>query len=106
MSEEELRGIDNRVAVEFGWKWRNPPWYTTDPADADLVRFEIERRGWVWSIGPWEDGKYICNVSGGTYRCSKPPYGIVQGDSPHIALCLAFLAACDATKEDKVNATD
>jgi hypothetical protein len=79
--------------------WRTCPGFCTDPAAADLVRLEIERRGWLWSIDPGIEGtkRYFCCVSGGTPRCSEPPYARVDGDSWMETLCLAFLAACEAT---------
>lgn len=78
--------------------WSKVCYFTLDPRATNLMCQEIERRGWVWSIGPYEGKPYCAMVTGGSYRCSKPPYGIVVGDTWMEALCLAFLAACEATK--------
>lgn len=124
MTQDELREINFRVALALGWKvpldgegnpWAEGSWwvidgvtkaplhqdFTSDPAAADLVRQEIERRGWLWSVGPWEEKRYCSVVTGGTYRCSKPPYGIASADEWAHALCLAFLTAHDAQKEQE-----
>lgn len=107
MTTEELRDIDKKVAIELGWKWQNPPWYSTDPADADLVRLEIERRGWDWYSQCSHTGKGICYEA--TVGHPEWPESYRKGvfadrtklstDSPHVALCLAFLAACEASKQ-------
>lgn len=70
--------------------WRRCPKFTTDPAAADLVRQEIKRRGWKWI------------VSGGDfYKANIWGEGIeaISYESPHHALCLAFLAAVEAQGE-------
>ena len=81
---------------------RDIPNFCTDPAAADLVRQEIERRGWEWDT----EARWVRGVIGwDACVCIQPSD---SGDSirwkhsvnsPHEALCLAFLAACDAAKE-------
>lgn len=74
-----------------------PP-YCTDPAAADLVRQEIERRGWDWWVYRF-DGVYHSDVTV-PIEGGKQEYTRDDNNSPHMALCLAFLAACDATDTD------
>jgi hypothetical protein len=76
--------------------------FCADPAAADLVRLEIERRGWIWSIDPGiNDKRYFCYVSGGSPRCAHGPYGMAEGNEWTEALCLAFLeAVADARKTE------
>lgn len=79
---------------------RHVPRFCADPAAAELVRQEIERRGWdVFDYNEIHNGtrQYQCYI-----RRDAEEY-LGTGDSansPHEALCLAFLAAVDA-QEDK-----
>lgn len=78
--------------------------YSTFPA-ADLVRLEIDRRGWQYAIGS-EQGDDLAGMYWSWVRADKTkPYDYHSeiADSPHVALCLAFLAACEATKEEAQN---
>ena len=122
MTETERREIDKRVAVAMGWvwqplddEWHDPQWllpdgtsamsggrYTTDAAAADLVRVEIERRGWYLIRHDYISSRplpaYPAQHRASIYRGGLVENGIwgVSDDSPHLALCLAFLAAVEA----------
>ena len=108
------RELDEKVAKVLGWKqselhphWWMPPgakrWhtinFTSDPAAADLVIKEIERRGWEWEVSRYLTG-YCADVqergSDGAILWNHPTD---SAESQWHALCLAFLAAVEATKE-------
>ena len=125
MSTDEQIALNRRVAEALGWShftinapagWYGRPYhpagkrqleplpdYCTDPAAADLVRQEIERRGWgcrldypcVGIVGEEERGWscFIWNEEFEECACGK--------SSPYHALCLAFLAAHDATQQEQ-----
>jgi hypothetical protein len=114
---EALRGIDKRVAVEMGYTrvgpnsdlWRKKmatmpgyatvstllPHFTTDPAAADLVKAHMRAQGWHYLSAWGTDG-------GRAYVDTRyPAYSIGEAykeQTEEIALCLAFLAACEASK--------
>lgn len=75
--------------------WFRIPDFSRDPAAADLVRQEMDRRGWSWNTrkakGGYSAGVHIGNSLRDYHREESPL-------SPHHALCLAFLAAVDAEK--------
>jgi hypothetical protein len=133
MTNEE---INKRVALAMGWRWQegeptddggggwidamwrtrdDKPVYSsgmfcTDPAAADLVRIEIERRGWWWrSVYADMNGSraplpnYACAIGGKFLEGTEHEYdGIYRrAGSPYHALCLAFLAAHEATDTDR-----
>lgn len=91
---------------EACWSW-GCPYFTTDARAADLVRLEIECRG--WSLVrldylskrplPAYPSQHRAQVS---VECDKGDcqYWGTSDDSPHVALCLAFLAACEANKKE------
>lgn len=64
-------------------KWTAEYPFATDPAAADLVRLEIERRGWLWVVRRGQDGNYWGGSLCGRYAkglpprnlCSLPPHG-------------------------------
>lgn len=98
---------DNSTGV-YGWgryptpegAWGQIPNFCTDPAAADLVRQEIERRGWWWATQNFlytegEGKSHQATIIAGT----KPFRA--RCESPHHALCLAFLAAHDAQQEQE-----
>lgn len=136
MTKEEFREVDKKVAVELGWTSITPacgvnleigfdwmgisptgdrlpvPRYSTVAQSADLVRQEIERRGWVYCSGSALLQSYLDNGMVGdsshfalvwapdsdgdwSHVCKC----FAHADSPYIALCIAFLKACEATKE-------
>jgi hypothetical protein len=113
-----LREIDKRVAVELGWSdiyepqdlgmgydvvGTHPqgdqfpiPKYSKDAIYAEVVRQEIERRGWTWWLWKNKSPK-----KGWVATVDIEPHFEYYGEStysPHIALCLAFLAACDGER--------
>lgn len=98
----ESDALAGSVASAFNWIAGNYP-YSSDPSAADLLRLEIERRGWGWSmLMATSCPSYIAEVHVIPRDKSTwlDPFDFSgDGDTPHIALCLAFLAACDATKE-------
>ena len=77
------------------------PRFCTDPAAADLVRLEIERRGWEISLSmvPCTEGpSWYAEIDVEPF--AEPPGPSVSGPTegirnPHHALCLAFLAATE-----------
>ncbi len=120
MTPGEKYEINRRVALAMGWSHltidRPQGWYghkpgekklsplpdfSTDPAAADLVRQEIERRGWSYSIycdlpdtHKWS--VYLKN------KDAERHYSVGYAHSNvsfHHALCLAFLAAHEAQGE-------
>jgi hypothetical protein len=81
----------------------NPYWgvpdFCTDPAAADLVRVEIERRGWDWDTQGYtrDGGTRFYSVTIGRMGALRNMFQRGRSEvSPHHALCLAFLAACEA----------
>ena len=95
------------ISCDEGQAWQRVAKHTTDPRAADLVRQEIERRGWDCYSQCSHTDNGICyeatvghpqwpesNREGVFADCTS-----LSSDSPHIALCLAFLKACEATKE-------
>jgi hypothetical protein len=82
------------------------PDFCTNPASADQVRLEIERRGWEWFVGNLSnymrgrEGKYYARVE--NEPGSDGPKCFFSDESPHHALCLAFLAAHEATEAQGV----
>lgn len=88
-----------RFSEESG-AWSQCPDYCTDPAAADLVRQQIERRGWEWFSGSSvncdkvRQGKYYAQAEAEPGSMEVKVF--FSNDSPHHALCLAFLAAHDA----------
>lgn len=75
-------------------QWVN---FCTDPAAADLVRLEIERRGWEWTLNrsgaAWEAD--VCHPDYPEDSNASGDATAVSSVSPHHALCLAFLAATE-----------
>ncbi len=136
MTKEEFREVDKKVAVELGWTdisedeavhhfqgffdvvGTHPdgdilpvPRYSTCAQSADLVRIEIERRGWEWLFENryLNDGTmhYEATVTHPQWPESRgvgifPDIDCVSKDSPHVALCLAYLKACEATREEQL----
>lgn len=81
---------------EYAWSQVHD--FCRDPRAAALIMEEIERGGWVWSLGPHMDAndggeKYFSVVSGGSYRCSKSPYGMAGAILWTEALARAFVSA-------------
>ena len=119
MNWEEEKALNERVALALGWKkmrvgwwiapatsrWRGgqggPVDFISNPAAADEVRLEAERRDWEWAMGR-EDS--LCPGRGWWASVEVP--GTPGNDdvritessslSPWHALCLAFLATCEA----------
>lgn len=128
MTPEEKAALNRRVAVAFGWevkqgatgwRWfkdqipvsdtrptkgsaeRHVPDFATDPAAADLVLQEIERRGWdINTSNETRRGtrSYSAEVNwqGAIEKAHRQEGRSVNYESPYTALCLAFLAAVDA----------
>lgn len=93
----------------YGWgrtsteenAWGQCPYFSTSPFASELVIKEIERRGWGLAMyNELQNGKR-------TYQAYLQNEGQEWGgigtansyESLHEALCLAFLAAVEATKE-------
>lgn len=115
----KLGEINRRVAQNIGgrvigdfWHRRSEgvfmgaiplPDFCTDPAAADLVRQEIERRGWDWDAQAYvHDGgtrRYATVIGRMDAKENMFSRGRSESSS-HMALCLAFLAACDAEKSN------
>ena len=77
------------------------PDFCADPAAAALVFEEIERRGWEWLVGSHHYGTqyWDATVRHQGYPDSPEAFcdQIATSEiSPWHAICLAFLAACDA----------
>ena len=134
MTTEELREIDRRVGEAISelpvnempidlidsnimlvladfWFWQDStfeivplPHFTTDPTAADLVRQEIERRGWMWELGNTQviPPGWVAFVTPNSAQIRA--HCSISDGSPHTALCLAFLAACEAQKKESSNA--
>lgn len=129
--ENEKREINRRVALALGmaitlfdtdgvtkvgemWAyekrilglgtWYDLPDFCTDPAAADLVRQEIERRGWELIqralIRPKLYDATIVHLGVPADEQHHKTSGGADLNSPHMALCLAFLAACEPTAEE------
>lgn len=79
--------------------WSGIPDFCRDPAAADLVRQEIERRGWDWWVYRF-DGVYHSDVTV-PIEGGKQEYTRDSHQFPHHALCLAFLAAHEVTKAEE-----
>ena len=107
-----VESVDTGISPKAGGNAGMPeevPDYCTDPAAADLMRVDIERRGWRWATGSDVLASFIEN--GMVYP--MPHYANIwaevpewhrfgaAGESPYHALCLAFLAACEAEKATK-----
>jgi hypothetical protein len=115
---DEQREINRRVALALGgtkiafypsegWYWNPPgsevfypmPNFCNDPAAADLVRIEIERRGWLWAFGIAHDGSWGCvNVPLPDSEFNRSNFRqFFRNDvTPTVSLLSAFLAACEA----------
>lgn len=93
----DLQPCEKPDVVE-AWRWRDVPDFCTDPLDADLVKAHMRAQGWHYRQGWGTDG-------GHAYVDTRDPDYIIgesyQQDTEEIALCLAFLAAHDATLEEK-----
>jgi hypothetical protein len=132
VSDQELREINLKVASAIAearggklsetspyWAgvvktiWTPIPSFTTVASGAEMVRIEIERRGWFLNrldyistrplpAYPSQHRAVIIRnrVEGDTMSGEIEHCGTCD-DSPHVALCLAFLAAVEA--EGKVS---
>jgi hypothetical protein len=86
--------------------------FCNDPAAADLVRREIERRGWMLTRIDYRSerplpaypSQHRAQIHIGHIKHDEGIWG-ASDDSPHHALCLAFLAACEA-EENTTEITD
>lgn len=118
MTTEERYEFERRVALAMGWTQthgacgRPPgkgidypseffPHFAKDPAAADMVRQEIGKRLWDYKVQSTvlAEARYryqaqILCIAG------FPICAWQYADSPHVALCLAFLAACEAPKNN------
>lgn len=107
---ESLREIDRRVAVELGYEesgididfiLQSFP-FSRAASAADVVRQEIERRGWAWSlIMATSLPSYIAEVMVVPRETNTwlDPFDFAgDGGTWMEALCTAFLAACDGVK--------
>jgi hypothetical protein len=112
ITAEELRRIDKMVAVALGRSLGSPeleksPHFTTDPTAADTVRREIENRGWMWEVGMTSSvPSYLATITIIPAKVEtgrgkkKPPLGKarISGESPFIALCLAFISVSNCKR--------
>jgi len=88
-------GISPRAGGNAGMPEEIPD-FATDPSASDLVRQEVERRGWRYFIQRWENG-WDMEI----YHDNFSDVFVRSGESYYEVLCLAFLAAVDAEKEQK-----
>lgn len=134
ITNEEVQEINRAVALAMGWRWQegeptddggggwiDPMWrdrddeptyssglFCTDPAAADIVRIEIERRGWDLQI------RISCTPLGTQYVVGIDAEGehYSAADIKSLtnqqwqnglgrSLCAAFLAAHEATDTDR-----
>lgn len=87
--------------------WVQVPNFCADPAAADLVRLEIVRRGWMLTRidyrserpMPAYPSQHRAQIHTGHIKHDDGIWGM-SDDSPHMALCRAFLAACEAKAEE------
>lgn len=83
--------------------WSDIPDFCRDPAAADLVREEIERRGWMLIRYDYASkrplpafpSQHRANITTHLY---DPGYWGMSDDLPTLALCMAFLEAHEASK--------
>lgn len=123
MTEDEKRDLNRRVAVALGWevkqgvtgwRWfrgsipasytwptrgaaeRHVPDFCADPAAADIVKARMKERGWHYKSGVMGSGAFA------QVDTREPLYLMREAlgqDTEEMALCLAFLAACEAAKK-------
>lgn len=90
--------------VEGGLLWSFPdavrhcylPDYSIDAAAADLLKAHMRAQGWHYRSGWGTDGGFAYVDTREPHHCIGESYA---QKSEEIALCLAFLAACEASKE-------
>ena len=107
------RGNDREIG--FDWMGVAPsgdylpiPRYSAVANPADRVRQEIERRGWMLTRIDYISKRPLPAYPA-QHRAQITEVGISEDlehwgasdDSPHVALCLAFLQACEAAREEK-----
>jgi hypothetical protein len=96
--EEVLVGVSPRPGGNAGMPQEIPP-FCNDPAAADAVRIEIERRGWGMSADEYLDADDGYRFREWGVVVPAKPKGRAyyrRGEGRYDALCLAFLAACEA----------
>jgi hypothetical protein len=89
----EFDEINRRVAVAVEYDERSRiPSFTHDSGAADFLRREIDKRGWDCYIYGMKGRHWTVAISDDVGLLGSPSQSNI---SPHIALCLAFLAAIE-----------